>query len=178
MTIQADDPKLTAYVLGELNETERAEVEMMLKQNEAAREEVEAIRDAMDMLTAAFQQEATPALDAHQRNDVLNAAERGAPRSGRGRAWKGWGGLALAATFLAVLGASLILANPGIFQGYSLKDAAPLAETRDLNAPKPPPRDLGRMQLAEVAQQPPAPEAKPEPKPEPKLKPNRTSANA
>ena len=171
MTIQADDPKLTAYVLGELNETERAEVEMMLKQNEAAREEVEAIRDAMDMLTAAFQQEATPALDAHQRNDVLNAAERGAPRSGRGRAWKGWGGLALAATFLAVLGASLILANPGIFQGYSLKDAAPLAETRDLNAPKPPPRDLGRMQLAEVAQQPPAPEAKPEPKPEPKLKP-------
>ena len=44
MNINPDDPRWTAYVLGELSETERARAEQELEASAAAREAVEEIR--------------------------------------------------------------------------------------------------------------------------------------
>ena len=52
-----DDPRLTAYVLGELDEAERAEIEAELERNEAARDAVAEIRVMADMLTRELQNE-------------------------------------------------------------------------------------------------------------------------
>jgi len=53
MTFNPDDPKWTAYVLGELEEAERAEVESLLESSEEARAYVEELRVA----TGALEQE-------------------------------------------------------------------------------------------------------------------------
>jgi Ca-activated chloride channel family protein len=60
--ISADDPKLTAYALGELDGDERAAVEAALRLNPALRATVDEIRAAASQLEAALAAE--PALDA------------------------------------------------------------------------------------------------------------------
>ncbi|HKB90124.1 MAG TPA: von Willebrand factor type A domain-containing protein, partial [Opitutaceae bacterium] len=52
-----DDPRLTAYALGEMNETEREAFERELGDNFAAQTEIEAIRASAHDLTAALEQE-------------------------------------------------------------------------------------------------------------------------
>ena len=49
MSIDPNDPKLTAYALGELDDTERAEVEAQLKESEAARRVVNEIRETQEL---------------------------------------------------------------------------------------------------------------------------------
>jgi len=50
MTFNPDDPKWTAYVLGELEDSERAEVESLLESSEDARAYVEELRVATGAL--------------------------------------------------------------------------------------------------------------------------------
>ena len=50
MKIDPNDPKLTAYALGELDETERAAVERELIRSDAARQAVEEIRATAGLL--------------------------------------------------------------------------------------------------------------------------------
>src|ERR1700732_165462 len=50
--INPDDPKWTAYILGELNDAERAEVELELQSSEEARMLVEELRFAADFTKA------------------------------------------------------------------------------------------------------------------------------
>ncbi|HET9132221.1 MAG TPA: hypothetical protein VFO86_14800, partial [Terriglobia bacterium] len=50
MTFNPDDPKWTAYVLGELEDSERAEVESLLESSEDARAFVEELREATGAL--------------------------------------------------------------------------------------------------------------------------------
>ncbi len=57
MEFEFDDPRLTAYALGELNSSEAAEVEAFLSRNPAARFEVEQIRSAAGFLGEELQQE-------------------------------------------------------------------------------------------------------------------------
>ena len=57
-----NDPRLTAYALGELDEKDRAEVEAELAKNQAAREAVAEIHAAADLLTRELQQEPAGAL--------------------------------------------------------------------------------------------------------------------
>ena len=52
--LPSDDPKLTAYALGELNGDERAAVEAALRENPALRLIVEEIRATAAALEAAF----------------------------------------------------------------------------------------------------------------------------
>jgi len=75
-----DDPRLTAYVLGELNDDERAEIEAELATNEAARRTVDEIRAVADMLTRELQNEPYDSLTVQQRAAVLHGPAR------RGRA--------------------------------------------------------------------------------------------
>jgi Ca-activated chloride channel family protein len=55
MTIDPNDPKLTAYVLGELDDKERAEVEAQLVQSAELRRAVEEIRETTERLTKELQ---------------------------------------------------------------------------------------------------------------------------
>jgi anti-sigma factor RsiW len=53
-TLRPDDPKLTAYALGELDGDERAAVEVALRENPALRSVVEDIRATAQQLEAAL----------------------------------------------------------------------------------------------------------------------------
>jgi len=57
-TILPDDPRLTAYALGEMEPTERAEFEVLLQRDAAARKTVAEIRATVDSLTSALAAEA------------------------------------------------------------------------------------------------------------------------
>jgi len=68
MNFNPDDPKWTAYVLGELNDAERAQVEKELDSSAAAREVVEEIR----LATALLEEElAKETLEAYPKNNGM-----------------------------------------------------------------------------------------------------------
>src|SRR6184192_1950148 len=54
------DPKLTAYALGELNESDASEIERRLATDEAARAEVESIRALANQLTSELHEAEEP----------------------------------------------------------------------------------------------------------------------
>jgi Ca-activated chloride channel family protein len=61
-TLSPDDPRLTAYALGEMEAVERHEFEKLLAADPAARAAVEEIRAAGDALSAALEHEPVPAV--------------------------------------------------------------------------------------------------------------------
>src|SRR5262245_58223582 len=75
MNINPDDPKWTAYVLGELNDAERVQVEKELESSAVAREVVEEIRLATDLLKHEFTQEQAVGLAPEQRRVITSTAE-------------------------------------------------------------------------------------------------------
>jgi len=94
MNINPDDPKWTAYVLGELSETERVQVETELESSAAAREVVEEIRLATSLLRQELVAEGAPSLSPKQRNAIAVAV---VPQ----RTWPLWRWAALAAPVAA-----------------------------------------------------------------------------
>src|SRR5262245_60672416 len=74
MNINPDDPKWTAYVLGELNDAERTQVEKELESSAVAREVVEEIRLATDLLRQELTQEQAVGLAPEQRRAITNVA--------------------------------------------------------------------------------------------------------
>ena len=60
VSFNPDDPKLTAYVLGELSTAEAAEVEQLLHESPEARAAVEGIRRITDVLAERLPTESTP----------------------------------------------------------------------------------------------------------------------
>jgi len=60
MKINIDDPRLTAYALGELNPTEREEIEKFLHNNEEAKAYVDEIRDLGGILENSLEKESMP----------------------------------------------------------------------------------------------------------------------
>ena len=101
MTLQPDDPKITAYALGELDDAEVAAVEAALADDPAARAEVEAIRALAGDLTAELAGEAGERLTATQRQAVEFAARR--PRR-KASAFRFWIPLATAAAAVLAVG--------------------------------------------------------------------------
>jgi Ca-activated chloride channel family protein len=77
--IDRNDPRLTAYALGELDAAERAEFEKMLPSDPAARAEVEAIQALGGQLRAEFAKSPAPALTEAQRTSVARASRRRVP---------------------------------------------------------------------------------------------------
>ncbi|QDU59679.1 von Willebrand factor [Planctomycetes bacterium Pan216] len=75
MSLHHDDPRLTAYALGELSETDRAEVEAYLSSDEEARRLVEETKELATMLGKELAQEPTPSLSSEQREEIARQAE-------------------------------------------------------------------------------------------------------
>ncbi len=75
MTIKPDDPRLTAYALGELEPGESAELEALLKENPSAESEISAIRETAALLEGELA--AAPALELsdEQRSRVITGGD-------------------------------------------------------------------------------------------------------
>ena len=71
-----NDPKLTAFVLGELDAAARADVEKELENSPDLRRAVEAIRDTCDRIAAGLKAEPTPELDAEQHRAIEQELEK------------------------------------------------------------------------------------------------------
>ncbi len=106
MKIDANDPRLTAYALDELSDAERAEIEVLLAGNEAARQEVEAIRRVAGNLSADLQDEPCPALAPEQLAEIK--AQLPAVEDTGTSAWR-WLWLTGGALAVSVIVASLFL---------------------------------------------------------------------
>lgn len=120
MTLNHDDPRLTAYVLGELDDEGRRAVEAEIGHSPQVRHAVEEIRRTADLLSHDLAAEPCPAVD---RNDhvylqsATAAADAGQfkpmrkPRKQGSRAWLGWTAAGMAASACFVLVAALSLSG-------------------------------------------------------------------
>ena len=73
-----DDPKLTAFVLGEMDEAERAEFQEQLDANGGLKSAVDELREFTDLLGNSLTGEAAPTLTREQRQQIRSAAQSGA----------------------------------------------------------------------------------------------------
>lgn len=77
MNIHSNDPRLTAFALGELDDAERAELDALLSEREDLRAEVEAIRAVAGDLRDELSHEPALQLSDHQRESIKARAESG-----------------------------------------------------------------------------------------------------
>ncbi|MEJ2078441.1 MAG: von Willebrand factor type A domain-containing protein [Acidobacteriota bacterium] len=76
MNRKIDETKLTAFVLGELEPDEAAEIERLLEESEELQAEVEAIRETVGLLEEEFRGEPAPALRDDQRAGIIPVPKR------------------------------------------------------------------------------------------------------
>ena len=76
MTIDSNDPKLTAYVLGELDEQDHAEVEAAISQSAELRRVVDEIRSTTDLLAKELVGKSSISLSADQRTAIETQAAK------------------------------------------------------------------------------------------------------
>ena len=111
MKINPNDPKLTTYALGEIqDENDRKAIEEFLEQSEEARQEVDSIREAAVLLTSELQNEPTPVLSKQQHQEIAAKSRRQAHPFlilARSR-WGLVGGLAAAACLILAINVSLL----------------------------------------------------------------------
>ena len=137
MKLDPNDPKLTAYALGELDDAERAEVEAHLETCAASRRAVEEIRQTAELLTAELQKEPCPALTPEQRSGIEpeHIPER---RSFLVRRWKP---LAVAASLAAVLVVGgLVWSDSGSSRApflYTMDDSLAMKSVDEASVPFP-----------------------------------------
>ncbi len=79
--INSNDPKLTAYVLGELDDEERAAVEAEINGSPELQETVKGIREATELLTAQLGAQSTPSLTDDQREEIHEKSAKSGPSS-------------------------------------------------------------------------------------------------
>ena len=78
-----NDPRLTAYVLGELDESERTEIEALVASDPELAKQVDAIRETTDFLQRELSEQPVPGLSDIQRKRI----ERAAAAPGKRRRW-------------------------------------------------------------------------------------------
>jgi len=106
-----DDPRLTAYALGELEGNERRDVERLLAESPAARDAVDAIRGIAVELTAHLRAEPMPALTSVQRSAVMSGPQSSQPsRPARQPITRGGNLAVISAACLMLLAAGWLLA--------------------------------------------------------------------
>ncbi len=120
MTHAKDDPRVTAYALGEMRAEERGAFEKEIAGDPAMSAEVEAVRALGTRLERALEDLPVPRLDADQRSDLAGAAGP----SGRGaRASSAWV-WRVAALLVIAVGAGAVLVGTGVFRPLAEHDAA------------------------------------------------------
>ena len=75
MKLSSDDPRLTDYVLGELDEPERTEIEAAIQEDEVLRREVEDLRSFGGLLSGALSERGGSRLSAERRQAIEEALE-------------------------------------------------------------------------------------------------------
>jgi Ca-activated chloride channel family protein len=104
-----DDPRLTAYALGELSDEERAALEKELSGDEEAREFVNATRAFTTELRTALRAEETPGLTPDQREKILGNRSHSNVIEARSRFVAYWiTGIAAAVVLTGVLGVVVV----------------------------------------------------------------------
>ena len=103
MKLESNDPILTAFALGELDDARRAEVDSHLQSSPALRAEIQDIRELVAQLTIELQKEPQPGLAQLQRIAIESESRR-IHRQARRIPWTG---LAVAACLVASIGAYL-----------------------------------------------------------------------
>src|SRR6185312_3971688 len=106
MPLDRDDPRLTAYALGELDETERAAVDSELADSAEGRQVVEEIRAAAWLLTDQLRREPSPGLALEQRLAIEGKISRPADPFRISPAF-----LALAASLLLVASGAFVIST-------------------------------------------------------------------
>jgi Ca-activated chloride channel family protein len=104
-----NEARLTAYVLGELDEEEAAAIEAQMEHDASLRQEVEAIRRTTRMLEAELKAEPAPGLTEGQRAAIAAGPPRESPVIFTIR--RVWGGVAVAAAACIVIALFLTM-NP------------------------------------------------------------------
>ena len=126
--INPEDPKWTAYVLGELDDAERAAIELELEASEEARTLVEELRFAAQLTKMELREAvaASPLTEA-QRESIHAAAEVRRPRRWFRMPQHGWT-TALAAAGIAILVLGVSVST--LFRQKAIPNTASTAETR------------------------------------------------
>ncbi|MBN1610559.1 MAG: von Willebrand factor type A domain-containing protein [Polyangiaceae bacterium] len=157
MTIALNDPRLTAYALGEMNDSDRLAFEALLTDDPAAKEEIESIRQTAALLANELGQGAPSALSPTQRSRIEQAAQPSVAAPRPKRRWRavlvyGGGSLAAAAGAALILNTSLRSGlEPAMpVEAYS-KASAPTALMEESNA-----REAARLHLRPSAAAAPA----------------------
>ena len=107
-----DDPRLTAYALGEFDVAGRAEIEQILREEPVIAAEIEMTRQFAETLSLRLKSECVESLHTGQRAEVLACAARETPRGTHASPRQNSGWLALAAG--VVLGIGLALLFPAL----------------------------------------------------------------
>ncbi|OPX24009.1 MAG: hypothetical protein B1H04_03045 [Planctomycetales bacterium 4484_123] len=143
MRLKEDDPRLTAYALGELDEAEAAAIETELAHNAPARRRVEEIRRIASQLRVGLAAEPAGELSREQRRAIAAAARvPGRPKASRPassrkaarpRILRRWAPLAAAAVILIAAGAVVL---PTLRRPTELaRRVVPLARQKATGAP-------------------------------------------
>jgi Ca-activated chloride channel family protein len=103
MIIDRDNPKWTAYVLGELEASERAALEAELESSEEAREFVQELRLAASIMKEGLALQADATLTPEQQFSIQAASSARPPKPWFARPLAWTGGLAAAAVLLAAI---------------------------------------------------------------------------
>ena len=132
MSFDPNDPKLTAFVLGELDATEQSAIESQLAQCAQTRQFVEELRHTAELLTSQLAAEPNPGLSDENRQ----AIEREISRGPRRRLIFRRAPLALAASLLVAVGAVAWLrlggdagSKKGTYTVALLSDGAPAEQS-------------------------------------------------
>ncbi|MCW5807970.1 MAG: von Willebrand factor type A domain-containing protein [Deltaproteobacteria bacterium] len=121
MKIDEDDPKWTAYVLGELSDLERVELERILEDCPEARAYVAELRTAIGAIETELKAQPPLALDDLQRRRILHKAAAAPPPRRARRVW-----------FLAGTGAAAAALTVALLGRTAQDDATPVEAPRKL----------------------------------------------
>ena len=105
MNVNKQDPRLTAFALGELDDHERDAIEAAVEADPNLQELVKEIGIAANLAGLAFRQEDAPGLSAEQRQAILEAANLGKKHGVQAGIWRIARASALAAVLMLGLGA-------------------------------------------------------------------------
>ena len=113
-----EDPRLTAYVLGELSADERAEIEQLLHESPEARKAVEEIQNLTDVLLEQLPHEPAPQLQPAQRAVLLSGSPesrlaKNIPTTSR----SGNSAVAVTACLMVAISAALLMFNQDSAEG-------------------------------------------------------------